>query len=335
MKKPKWRFKIKPNGQVEIEGFDFKGTACVNDIIYKLEEWKKQGQKVIAYGHWEKQFIHNDVKYDNYKNYRCNIPHKNVILWRLYGCELLYLTMSAQNTYVDLHDRFIPEVCDKYKNKINKIFVKSEFHKNFLNNTDYKYAVIVNGVRNIFFEETNKSIKREQFRFIYASCYTRGLEYILTFVFPKIRSLIPEATLHIFYGMDSVKDENFKSQINTLLNQENVFEYGKQSMERIIEEKLKANFHLYPTNSTAETDCISIKESALIGCIPIISNYNVFYERSGIHVDINTDYTENLVKFIRDNNQIEQCRTIVKDHISIQSWQNICNQWLNHFKYIN
>ena len=36
MNKAKWRFRIKPNGQVEVEGFDFKGTACVNDVIYKL-----------------------------------------------------------------------------------------------------------------------------------------------------------------------------------------------------------------------------------------------------------------------------------------------------------
>ena len=36
MSKPKWRFKIKPDGKVEVEGFDFDGNACVSDIIYKL-----------------------------------------------------------------------------------------------------------------------------------------------------------------------------------------------------------------------------------------------------------------------------------------------------------
>ena len=36
MAKPKWKFIIKPNGEVVVEGFNFKGSACINDIIYKL-----------------------------------------------------------------------------------------------------------------------------------------------------------------------------------------------------------------------------------------------------------------------------------------------------------
>lgn len=39
MNKPKWRFIIdNKTGKVTVEGFDFKGSQCINDIIYKLLE---------------------------------------------------------------------------------------------------------------------------------------------------------------------------------------------------------------------------------------------------------------------------------------------------------
>lgn len=36
MEQAKWKIKIKPNGQIEIEGSDFQGQQCINDVIYKL-----------------------------------------------------------------------------------------------------------------------------------------------------------------------------------------------------------------------------------------------------------------------------------------------------------
>jgi len=36
MSQSKWRFKIKPDGKVEVEGCNFEGSQCINDIIYKL-----------------------------------------------------------------------------------------------------------------------------------------------------------------------------------------------------------------------------------------------------------------------------------------------------------
>jgi hypothetical protein len=50
-----------------------------------------------------------------------------------------------------------------------------------------------------------------------------------------------------------------------------------------------SSFQLYVTNTISEIDCISIKESVLAGCIPIISNFGVFEERDGIHYDFNDE----------------------------------------------
>lgn len=36
MAQAKWRFKINKDGTVEVEGFNFEGSQCVDDAIYKL-----------------------------------------------------------------------------------------------------------------------------------------------------------------------------------------------------------------------------------------------------------------------------------------------------------
>ena len=57
-------------------------------------------------------------------------------------------------------------------------------------------------------------------------------------------------------------------------------------MEMIIREKYLSNFHIYITNTDAEIDCISVRESCITGAIPLLSNHGVFVERSGLHFDL-------------------------------------------------
>ena len=99
-----------------------------------------------------------------------------------------------------------------------------------------------------------------------------------------IKQKYHSATFHVYYGMDNVAEEDFKKQMNVLLKQPGVVDHGRQGVDIIIKEKQTASFHLYYSKTTAETDCISIRESVSAGCIPIISNYNVFGEREGLKV---------------------------------------------------
>lgn len=36
MSQTKWRFKIKRDGEIEVEGMNFSGDQCIHDIIYQL-----------------------------------------------------------------------------------------------------------------------------------------------------------------------------------------------------------------------------------------------------------------------------------------------------------
>ena len=66
-------------------------------------------------------------------------------------------------------------------------------------------------------------------------------------------------------------------------------DHGRQSMNMIIREKYLSTFHIYLNNCIGEIDCISIKESLITGCIPIISRFGVFKERHGIQYEWNPD----------------------------------------------
>ena len=94
-------------------------------------------------------------------------------------------------------------------------------------------------------------------------------------------------------------------EIRKLINNtEGVYEHGRVSMEKIIEEKYKSNFHIYLTKTGAETDCISIRESLVTGCIPIISNYGVFEERDGIKFKVELEDSTSYIKIAKRISEI-------------------------------
>ena len=62
--------------------------------------------------------------------------------------------------------------------------------------------------------------------------------------------------------MNMVKDETFKEKMTQLLHQDGVTDHGRQPLDVIVKEKHTSSFHLYFSKTAAETDCISIRESA-------------------------------------------------------------------------
>jgi hypothetical protein len=110
-----------------------------------------------------------------------------------------------------------------YSLKVDGIFVQSDFHRDYIINQlyrDYKLkepvesghvyvdsiiseriVIAPNGVC----EKTISNGRNSQFSFIYASAPNRGLENILEH-WTMIRSAIPQATLHIYYGFRYVGD---------------------------------------------------------------------------------------------------------------------------------
>jgi glycosyltransferase involved in cell wall biosynthesis len=200
-----------------------------------------------------------------------------------------------------------------------------------------RYTIIPNGVRTEQFLINKDNVVKNPYRFIYCSAYVRGLVEILKYVWPVIYQLEPRAELHVYYGMDEIKDNNMKNMIKMLLSQPGVMDHGRQPMEIIIRAKHMSSFHLYITNTPIEIDCISIRESLATGTIPLITNFGVFREREGVHFELpmqtrDTDLQQigaKIVQLMGQGDKLNPYRETIKKSPLLVSWEKISSMWLN------
>ena len=317
-------------------------------VVNLCEYWASTGKKVAVYAdilsNRLENLIHNNVNYKNWKLFEFNHQYDTVILWRTYGlfCGLPF-DLKAKNIFLDVHDNFMNQedmfkIYNKYESKITKVLLKSNYHKEEFEKylgkkiSDKKYSIIPNGLKTNIFSNNIDNIIRNPYRFCYVSYYTRGLEQILRGIWPTIKKLEPRAELHLYYGLNMFKDkdekliEHFKTLIGSSLG---VIDHGRQNTNLIVREKYMSTFQLYITNTPSEIDCISIRESLITGCIPLISNFGVFKEREGIHFDlveydsVLQDIGEQIVKLYENPKQLEHFRNLFKKSKTILSWDDI------------
>ena len=334
-------------GSITWSPYETKLGGSEQAVKHLVDSWVSTGKKVAVYGDFSDDVIEktkNDESHGDYlsfKNFKVSLKYKTIILWRNYGQKpLLEWPIKADKIYVDIHDSVpLPESTLDNLEKITNIIIRSQYHGSMMEARHRKspiaekFRIIPNGVRVDDFTP-DSTVERDPKRFVWCSCYTRGLGPILQIMWPIIKHNEPDATFHIYYGMDNVRDENFKNNMNQLLQYPGVIDHGRQPVEVIVKEKQTASFHLYYSATDAETDCISIRESCVAGCIPILSKHGVFAERNGIHLDGNPKIKEDLIKaassivnMLKDGgNTIEESRQKLiqgKDH----TWLDIAASW--------
>ena len=315
-------------------------------IVNLSSNWVKLGKKVAVYGLIpECQF--EGVDYFDWKKFPFNEHHDTVILWRLYGLVSGGpFPIKAKNIFLDLHDgvmnKSFYERWYRYGSNIKKVFFKSNYHKELFNKPLPKplpverSVILPNGVRVEHFLINKDNVPRNPYRFCYCSCYTRGLLPILQYIWPIIIKAEPRAELHLYYGMNAVSDQDFKNVMIQLMALPGVMDHGRQPMEMIIREKYLSNFHIYITNTDAEIDCISVRESCITGAIPLLSNHGVFVERSGLHFDLletnQRSYIEIATKIVELLKQpiqaLDVLRNTLKESNTIIGWDVIAEKWL-------
>lgn len=322
-------------------------------IIELCSRFALYGKKVAVYGNIKKANIFKNVDYFHMSQFNYNSEYNNIILWRDLGLmSISPFNVKAKRIILDLHDNLnismFKSIHKSLLNCVSIIAVKSEYHKKEYikslncseeqaNNISKHIVVIQNGLNDAFFVNSLFPTNKIKNRFCYCSCYTRGLIQILLYIWPKIIEYDPTAELHVYYGRDFCNDETKKSLMEILGQSKNVMDHGRCGRLEIIEEKKKANFQLYITNSQLEIDCISIKEAVKLNCIPLLSNFGVFKERAGVHFDEDLTNKESyervassIIDIMKDENKQEKLRQqmIIQDTSS--SWDNIALIWLNN-----
>jgi len=311
-----------------------------NAVVQLAHYWCQNGFNVTVFGTVDPG-MYDGVNYVSFQDFNINDVFDHLILWRGFGLQILS-QVKAKYIYVDLHDNTQKELLpSNLFNKISRVMFKSMYHRKLFNYVpDQLCAVIPNGVETHIIDMVTNT-KRQPFRLIYTSSYDRGLLYMLKWGWPYIKRYIPQAEFHIFYGMELVPD-SYKQHLIPLLNQPGVTDHGKISHEELAKEFKKSTIHYYLTSCPyTEIDCISVKESAYAGCIPILSTLAVFPERVGVHIEGDPKNEETqikaaqyIIKLLESPEIVDNYRKKISSEIYNQTsgWDEISNAWLKMFK---
>lgn len=315
-------------------------------IVNISTEWAKMGHKVAVYGLLTEEKTYKGVDYFKADKFLFQVEYKNLILWRLSGCFILPMNFKADRVLIDLHDNHHQHqtFIRKYLDKVDYVMFKSDYHRRcFLEKTatieDEKQVIIPNGVRISDFTRRDDDPERDPFRFVYCSSYDRGLLWMVYSLWPVIEKMEPRAELHVYYGVESMLNLEHRKLLQDAFARMRIMDHGRQPLDVIRREKQRAGFHLYPTVSEAEIDCISIRESLVAGCIPILTKKGVMLERDGFFIDFDISEQKTMikpaieiVKLARDKKKMEDLRKTLSESKTITSWSDTAAEWVKYMK---
>ena len=120
------------------------------------------------------------------------------------------------------------------------------------------------------------------------------------------------------------------------MKQPGIVEHGRSNYTEIQEEHQASLAKLYITDCPLEIDCLSVREAAAEGCIPIMSTSAVFPERAGIHIEdsinsphIWTNTLEAILKLYNlSDTDLENFQKALYEATLKQTWSNTAEMWL-------
>jgi hypothetical protein len=310
-------------------------------LIYLCQEWAKLGRKVTVYAPCgEQEGIYDGVEYINY--YKFNPEDTFDILIIFQHSYILPLPIKAKKVCFEWQDIYGPKLQPKDKlARFDLIFAKSQYQRQLMDFiSDEKFVIITNGINANIAELSNN--KKEPYKLIYASRYYRGLEEMLTYGWQIIKQEIPEAELHIYYGFVlremGEEAQEWRNKMIELMQQPGVFDHGKVSQDQLILDKSSATIHYYGC-TYPEIDCISLRESAAVGCVPVTTTCGVFAEKEyciKVQGEPNTKETQEavaykIVELLKNPEELAIYREKFKQLAILETWDKIAKIWLENF----
>lgn len=324
-------------------------------VILLSRELTKLGYKIKIFNKCKNNHFDTsgyDIEYipfQDFPKYAKTINFDYFVASRYLDC--FKYNFNSKKTFVMIHDVFI--IMDQnnktnvYLDKIDKYFCLSHRHKDFVseyhNIPKDKILVTSNGID---FTRFNKNIKKNPYKMIYSSSPDRGLDIVLP-LFDQVKQQVPQAELHIFYGFENFRDQNYIKLIKDEINKrKDVHYHGRVGQDVLAEEFLSSGIWGYATNF-AETFCITAVEAMASGTIPVTSDYwglTDTVKEGGIlipmHNNPNTLYLKsyqdvwvnNIVELMKDSALAQFWRERGIQRASRFSWEAVAKQWDNYFK---
>lgn len=310
-------------------------------LIYLCKEWAKSGRKVTVYAPCgDKAGIYDGVEYINH--YKFNPEDTFDILIIFQHSYILPLPIKARKLCLEWQDIFGKKLQPKEKLvKFDLIFAKSQYQRQLMDFIpDEKFVIVTNGIDGKIAKLSSN--KKEPFRLVYASRYYRGLEEMLTYGWPIIKREIPEAELHIYYGFvfrEMGKSQNeWRHKMIELMQQPGVTDHGKVGQDQLILDKSHASIHYY-AGTYPEIDCISLRESAAVGCVPVTTTCGVFAEKEyAVKVEGEPKAQETqetvaykIIELLQNPQELENIRQKFYTLAVQETWDKIAQVWLHNF----
>lgn len=260
-------------------------------VIHLAQEWAKLGWNVTVYNYCgSERVIDGNVTFAPFWEYNYRDKQDVTILWR--RLKPLDADINSSKIYVDLHD-VIPEgeFTEKRLAKIDKIFVKSKFHRSlFPNVPDAKFEIVPNGL-DIY---ADSSIKKDPYLIINTSSPDRSMD-VLPRLFREVKKRVPKAKLQWAYGWDIFRASN-QSNPKQLKwaeeTQKEMDESGIETLGRLTQKEVgrlyqKGTIFAYPTEF-AEIDCISVKKAQAAGMLAVTTDFGALAETNVTGIKIHS-----------------------------------------------
>jgi len=327
-----------------------KGIGASEIAVIKLSElWASKGYNVTVYTNTDFYLSPGGVNYLPCEQFDFQQKFDILIIWRMLEC-LYHVNVDARLCIVDLHDIIDKrQILPKVISNTDFFFVKSEYQKRMLPERCQEKTVVISNGGSVTKEEFNKigkTVVRDPNYLIYASSYDRGLAFMLKWGWPKIKEACPNSYLKIYYGWNSFdalrgndsETKLYKDTIINLMKQPGIQDCGRVSHSFLLKEKRKANIHWY-TGNFQEIDCVTVRESASLGCIPIVSKYAEVFQEKPYCVCIEGDpkkrecqenAAEKIIEFLKDNEKAEKQRKETLKN-NLETWEEISERWIKVF----
>jgi len=225
------------------------------------------------------------VVWQDYRTFRHSPAADIIVVWRW-----PWLAKSLPpNTpaYLWLSETVDPAAVAAAAGRFHKIIALSRFHRrHYPLLPDHKFFASRNGIHPEHFDQV---VERDPYKVVYGSSYDRGLARLLE-AWPRVKSAVPEASLTVFYGLQSARENAFRLIRRSLQsyrkrNPITFWSYRRsiladmrranaQHLDRIghlevARQFLSAGIWAYPTH-VSETSCITAMKAQAAGALPVV-----------------------------------------------------------------